>query len=197
VLGWAVPEAWFADLARAALPGAGHVFVEAGPEAISQLEMQGAFDWIVGYSLGTHLLLSEAERASRLGRVALLAPIFAFPREAELGGRVARAQVRQLARWLRREPAAALADFYRCAGLDVPDELGPTAGTQNLRWGLERLENGSVRPPLPAGWCAWCGADDALLDVARLQVIAPEIQIVAGATHHPTALLRAWAEGRG
>jgi hypothetical protein len=76
LMGWAVPEAWFAPLARQALPDAEHVFVAAEPDALARLERAGSFDWVAGYSLGSLLLLREAARADRLGRVALLAPIF-------------------------------------------------------------------------------------------------------------------------
>jgi hypothetical protein len=148
----------------------------------------------VGYSLGSLLLLREAARANQLGRVALLAPIFAFPREAELGGRVAQTQVRQLSRWLRRDAPAALADFYARAGLEVPQKHVPAVTTDALLWGLEHLENDRAEPPLPANWRAWCGVNDALLDATRLCQLAPSVQIVAGATHHPAALLSAFAE---
>lgn len=193
VLGWAVPETWFAPLARAAVPAAEHVMVTPTADAVTRLEARGPFDWVVGYSLGTHLLLHDHARVSRLGKVALLAPIFAFPREAELGGRIAKTQVRQLARWVRREPSAALADFYQRAGLDIFAETAAMQPVAELSWGLERLENGHVAPPLPAGWRAWCGVNDALLDVDRLQAVAPGIERVAAGTHHPEALLRAWS----
>lgn len=192
LMGWAVPEAWFASLARNAFPAAEHVFIAAAPDALARLEKAGPFDWVAGYSLGSLLLLGAAEQAGRIGRVALLAPIFAFPREAELGGRIAAGQVRQLARWLRRDPRAALADFYARAGLDVPPE-GALVKVEDLLWGLERLEKDRAEPPLPAGWSAWCGANDALLDAVRLQALAPSVQIIAGATHHPAVLLRAFA----
>jgi malonyl-CoA O-methyltransferase len=193
LMGWAVPEAWFAPLARQALPEAEHLFVAAEPDALAQLEKAGPFDWVAGYSLGSLLLLYETARADRLGRVALLAPIFAFPREAGLGGRVARGQVKQLSRWLRRDRPAALEDFYARAGLDVSPTDSFVAATDSLCWGLERLENDRAEPPLPASWRAWCGASDPLLDAARLRELAPSVRIVAGATHHPAGLLRAWA----
>jgi malonyl-CoA O-methyltransferase len=194
LMGWAAPEAWFAPLARQAFPDVEHVFVAAEPDALAQLEKAGPFDWVAGYSLGSLLLLLEAARANRLGRVALLAPVLAFPREAELGGRVAQTQVKQLSRWLRRDAPAALADFYARAGLDVSPEPMPAASTDILLWGLERLENDRAEPPLPANWRAWCGASDTLLDAARLCALAPPVQIVAEATHHPAALLRAFAK---
>ncbi len=192
LLGWAVPEGWFAPLARAALPDTEHAFVEAGPDAMARLENAAPFDWVAGYSLGSLLLLREAARAGRLGRVALFAPIFAFSREAGLGGRVARAQVRQLARWLRVDARAALADFYARAGLDVPPDRAP-AVIDDLLWGLDRLEKDRAEPPLPEGWRGWVGAGDALLDATGLHALSPAVQIVAGATHHPAALLHAFA----
>ena len=191
VLGWAVPETWFAALARGALPEVEHHLVAAGPDALAKLEQAAPFDWVAGYSLGSLLMLRESARAGRLGRTALLAPIFAFPREANLGGRVARAQMRVLARWVRRDARAALADFFVRAGLEVPDFT--PASVDELLWGLEQLENDRVEPPLPAGWCAWCGENDALLDAAKLQALSPSVEIVPGGTHHPAGLLRAFA----
>lgn len=193
MLGWAVPEAWFGALARGALPGAEHRCFAAEPGGVARLLGEGPFDWAGGYSLGALLLLSEREALSAAGcRVALLAPIFAFPKEAGLGGRVARAQVRHLGRWLRREPAAALADFHRRAGLDVP-EGSALAPPETLAWGLERLAGEGVEPALPPGWRAWCGSADPLLDAGRLRTLAPGLEIVPGATHHPGALLGALA----
>jgi hypothetical protein len=87
-----------------------------------------------------------------------------------------------------------LTDFYAQAGLDVPSAESSTLAIETLLWGLARLEEDSIDPPLPAGWRAWCGADDALLDAARLHAIEPAVTIVGGATHHPAGLLRAFAE---
>jgi len=194
ILGWAVPECWFAPLARGAFPNARHEFFPAAPDVVERLQRAESFAWTCGYSLGSHLLLAARARGVTLDRVALLAPIFAFSREENLGGRVARAQVRWLARALPRDPASAVADFYRRAALDIPDELAATAKREVLRWGLEELERSRVEPPLPAGWRAWCGDDDALLDAARLREIAPEVKIVARSTHHPRGLMHAMAE---
>jgi hypothetical protein len=194
VLGWAVPEPWFAALVQTALPKAEHVFLAATALALAQLEATGPFDHIVGYSLGSQILLGAPERVSRLGSVALLAPIFAFSAEETLGGRASRTQVRQLARWLARDPSAALQDFYARAGLDVPAELTPKGTAEELPWGLVRLANDRVEPPLPDGLRAWCGADDALLDARKLQTLEPRVRVVAGATHHPAALIAAFTE---
>lgn len=197
LLGWATPQAWFAPLAREAFPGSEHVFVDATPGAWARLEAAGPYDWLAGYSLGALLLLADAAHAGRLGRVALLAPIFAFAREDQAGGRVARTQVRYLARWLQRDPAAALADFYERAGLVVPPRIPMDVSESDLLWGLEQLEHVRVPAALPEGWRAWCGDDDALLDAARLRMLVPELRRVPGGTHHPRALLHAFARAAG
>jgi hypothetical protein len=195
LLGWAVPEEWFASFARGAFPAAEHVFFESAADSMRRLNEAGPFDWIAGYSLGSLLLLRAFPRPT--ARVALLAPIFAFPAEANLGGRIPRAQLRQLARNLRRNPTAALADFYARAGLDAPNKrVGDNALhlTSVLEWGLEQLETVRVEPPLPAGWRACCGTEDPLLDAGQLCALAPGITPIAGATHHPAALIRAFAK---
>jgi hypothetical protein len=194
LLGWAAPEGWFRPMAETSFPGAAHAFFAAAPDAAEKLAA-GDFDRCVGYSLGTLLLLEAADRFA--GKpVTLLAPILAFPCEEKLGGRVSRTQVRQLARWLRREPLAALADFYERAALDVPG--GHDAGhPEQLLWGLERLEQDRVDPPLPTGWAGWCGEEDPLLDAARLAELDPAIRRVSQAGHHPRALLQAWSEAEG
>lgn len=229
VIGWAVPEPWFASLARAALPNAHHSFFPAASDTVESISAAAPFDWLVGYSLGAQLLLSAAaanptvERAvpgalagSALAagsffasesasvtprstvatspRVALLAPIFAFLSEDNFGGRVARTQVKFLARWLRRDRAGALADFYARAGLDISPVLAAELSPEALTWGLAQLESTVLPPALPPGWRAWCGADDELLDAARLRALTPEISVVPSATHHPAALLRAFAQ---
>lgn len=195
MLGWAVPETWFAELARAEWPDAEHTCVTPSCHAWQQLEARIPFDVLIGYSLGSLLLLREKERAARLApRVGLLAPIFAFPQESEAGGRVGLTQLRFLRRWLQREPAAAVADFYQRAGLPVPASAAGEFCCDELKWGLDRLERDEVPPRLPAGWSAWCGADDALLDAARLAQLAPAVRVVTAATHAPRELIRAARE---
>lgn len=200
VLGWAVPAEWFLRVVGSALPDAEHVPIPAYAGFADRLKESGPFDHVVGYSLGSLLLLEAWEGGAlpACAAVSLLAPIFAFPAEDGLGGRVARAQVRQLSRWLRRDAGAAIEDFYIRAGLDVPASERPgTAAIPDLLWGLERLASVRVPPSLPAGWRGWCGDGDPLLDASRLHALVPGISVVAGAGHHPEALVRAWVRDLG
>ena len=141
------------------------------------------------------MLLAEAKRVARSGvPVTLLAPFAAFPVEEGLGGRVARSQVRYLARWVRRERKAALMDFYVRAGLDVEPGMADGIAAETLAAGLVRLEQGRVEGPVPDGWRMLAGAQDGLLNAVELKGRWPALVVVAGATHHPAALLRAWKE---
>jgi hypothetical protein len=194
VMGWAVPEAWFAPIARKGWPRAEHWFFAPTPETFARLEAAGPFDGVVGYSLGSLLLLTAAARLPTSTRVSLLAPIFAFPSEADLGGRASLTQVRQLARWSRFSPEAALRDFYARAGLDIPPSLAPVDVAADLQWGLQQLAERRIDPPLPDGWTAWCGANDPLLDAARLNALDGRVAVVEGATHHPAMLIEAFVQ---
>lgn len=188
-----MPAPWFATKVAEIRPDAEHVVIEPGPDALDRLERSGPFDVIGGYSLGSHLLLSEAARVSALGaEVALFAPVFGFAREEGLGGRVARAQVRYLARWLRTDPRAALADFYRRAGLADCDGPADGADLSVLEWGLTRLIESQAPAVLPRCWTARVGENDSLLEARELCARVAGVKLVRGATHHPSALLAAW-----
>ena len=192
VLGWAVPATWFAAAAARAWPEAEHVCVPAAEDWRERLEAAGAVDVVGGYSLGALLLLSERAWVSeRWTRVGLVSPIWAFPAEAGRGGRVARAQVRALARWVRRDEASARADFYARAGLGAVD--GAVEPAETLAWGLAKLEECEVAPGLPAGWSAYAGAEDALLDAAIQAREAAGVSVVRGAGHGKAELVAAWA----
>jgi hypothetical protein len=189
ILGWAVPETWFAPLACAAWPQAEHRFFAASPNWLAQVCAEGPWDVIAGYSLGTLLMLKEAGAVSRLApRAVLFAPIFAFTQEQALGGRLPLTRVKLIVRRLKTDREATLADFYVQAGLAGCSADEAPSGL--LQWGLERLIEDRVEPPLPAGWQAYVGDDDGFLDAEELHRIAPAIVRVAGCTHHPEVLIR-------
>lgn len=197
VAGWAVPEAWLDAQVRRAWPQDEPSVFPSTPGIWAALESAGPFERLAGYSLGALLLLSEPARANRAARqVRLFAPIWAFAKEADAGGRVPRAELRALKRALRAHPREALRGFYAKAGLEAAGEMQAVPATDGLLWGLEQLDRLELKPALPPGWQAWCGADDALLDAARLKALVPSLSIVPGATHHPAALFAA-AGGAG
>jgi hypothetical protein len=105
--------------------------------------------------------------------------------------------VRWLRRWLQRDGAAALQDFYLRAGLGQAPGTLPYA-IEDLLEGLDKLaEDASpalrqfAAKGLPPGWRAFIGAKDPLLDAAVVCQSLPGCEIVAGAGHRPAELLQA------
>jgi hypothetical protein len=146
-----------------------------------------------GYSFGAFLLLKHAEKVNV--PALLIAPFFAYTAEANLGGKVRQVQDRYLARWLRREPCAAFADFYQRAGLGLSAPEGLPYELDDLAWGLEQLAREKARPRLPNGWTGIVGDRDPLLDATTLVATEPKIRVIQGVGHHPAALLEAVAGG--
>jgi len=196
ISGWAVPPDWFAEQARGVWPGINHTVVTAN-DADSALAT-GGFDLLGAYSLGTLWLLRQADHVPENVPVALLAPIFAFPAEASLGGRIPRAQLRAQRRHLRRDAPAALLEFAQLSGLaalniPAPSDEFSADHLAALDTGLGWLEDWTAPAPPPAHWHGWVGADDPLLDPMRLRALWPALSIVPGAGHSPLPLLRAAA----
>jgi hypothetical protein len=195
ISGWAVPPDWFAEQARAVWPGFTHTAV-AAHDANSALAV-GGFDLLGAYSLGTLWLLRHASQIPANTPVALLAPIFAFPAEAGLGGRIPRAQLRAQRRHLRRDAPAALLEFAQLSGLaalNIPTPPNEFSADHlaALDTGLGWLEDWTAPAP-PAHWQGWVGADDPLLDSTRLRALWAALSVVPGAGHSPIPLLRAAA----
>lgn len=194
ISGWAVPPAWLAEQARACWPGDTHAAV--APHDSTDALANASFDALGAYSLGTLCLLRHAHLIPANLPVFLLAPIFAFPAEANLGGKIPRAQLRAQRRHLRRDAPAALLEFAQLSGLAAlniptpPDEFSP-AHLAALDTGLGWLDDWSAQPPPPAHWRGWVGEADALLGASRLRALWPAIRVVPGAGHAPAPLLQA------
>jgi hypothetical protein len=196
ISGWAVPPDWFAAQARLCWPAGEHNAV-APHQAVTALAT-GGFDALGAYSLGTLWLLRHASLIPKNTPVFLLAPIFAFPTEAGLGGRIPRAQLRAQRRHLRRDAPGALLQFAQLSGLAAlnipapPDELSATH-LATLDTGLGWLEDWTAPLPPPASWRGWVGDVDTLLDSQHLRDLWPALRVVPGAGHAPGPLLRAAA----
>ena len=194
ISGWAVPPDWFAAQARACWRGDQHTAV--APQNAAPAIAAGNFDALAAYSLGTLWLLRHAHLLPANLPVFLFAPIFAFPAEANLGGRIPRAQLRAQRRHLRRDAPAALLEFAQLSGLaalNIPtpsDEFSPSH-LAALDTGLGWLEEWSAPSPPPAHWRGWVGEADTLLDASRQRALWPTLRLVPGAGHAPGPLLQA------
>ena len=186
--GWGVSLAEMRELAVAHAPAAEHVIY---PPVVGAAENLVGCDAVVGWSLGAHLWLEAGARGVKLPPKALLfAPFTSFCAEHGSGGRASETQVKWLRRWLDTDPAAALEDFRRRAGLapatsaDLPYEI------EHLRSGLDLLAQpagGALitfgRQGLPAGWEAYVGDQDVLLIPAGVCEAIAGCQTVAGLGH--------------
>ena len=185
VSGWSIPPEWLAGLARRHLPGWRHEVTAPTAHALAELASSDA-DLLGGFSFGAHLLLRLEDVRPRL----LLAPFGDLKSESALGGAVATTRIRQQLRQLRRDPAAAVADFRRLIGApDFPDPLD----SEELAWGLtEMLAPGLPVPVQPEGSLALAGNSDPLLDIPALRRVLPDLHVLSCA-HTPEPLLAAAA----
>ncbi|MBC2593635.1 hypothetical protein H5P28_05105 [Ruficoccus amylovorans] len=159
-------------------------------------------DIVVAYSTGAFLLLGAPDKMRAAGTVVLVAPFADFRAESGRGGKTPAAKLRFLLRWLRRDPLAAVSDFYDRSGLGVPPSTLPYT-PEHLIWGIEQLatvaqsaldlqsasdgDPARARPTVSgtaqANVIALAGDCDALLDADGLRGDFPDLQVVAGAGH--------------
>jgi len=161
--GWAVPVDYMRAAVEQRFPGSAHHIYTPRVDALEQVS-QGGFDVVVGYSLGSLLVLHSIELIPPAAAVYLLAPIFNFQQEAQLGSRVSKVQLKYLLRWLQRDPHAAIEDFYRTAGLNVQLERALPYPIEDLVWGLETLLNVQVSLQAARNCTCVIGQQDTLLD---------------------------------
>jgi hypothetical protein len=160
--GWGVSLEEMRAIAVAHAPEAEH---QIYPPVMGAAENLVGCDAVIAWSLGAHLILEAGARGVKLpAKVLLFAPFTSFCAEHGACGRIPETQVKWLRRWLETEPAAALADFRKRAGLT------PMTGTE-LPYALEYLLAGLdvlIQPAgislvtfgrqgLPPGWEAYVG----------------------------------------
>lgn len=186
ISGWGVPTEWFKGLVEQAIPDGEHSVVPPTAQGVRNINWR-EYDSVGGYSLGAFLLLCERKELER--PALLLSPFFGYTSEMGFGGAVGQVQVQYLKRWVKREPLAALTDFYARAKLP----LGPPADLpyplDDLLWGLDRLAHDTTEPQLPPPWSGLIGAKDPFLDSRRLCAFEPKLKVVQDAGHAPAPLL--------
>ncbi|MGA0134764.1 MAG: hypothetical protein ACO3ND_10470 [Opitutales bacterium] len=186
--GWGVSPEELRPLAAAHAPDAEHVL--AVP-VVGAAELAAGCDALIAWSLGAHLVLEAAARGVRMPpRVLLIAPFTSFCREHGTCGKVSETQVRYLRRWMESDPGAALADFRQRAGLPASPAAGWPYPQEELLAGLEVLAQPAgvslisfARGGLPAGWEAYVGEKDTLLDASGVCESVLGCHIVQDAGH--------------
>ncbi|MDP0495366.1 MAG: alpha/beta fold hydrolase [Verrucomicrobiota bacterium JB024] len=218
ISGWACPAEATQAFAQSVCPEAAHeIFLPtsictekmdtssgapSGVVAETEAGYGAKADIIVGYSTGAFLLLGAWDKLPSAARVVLVAPFADFRAESGRGGKTPAAKLRFLLRWLRRDPLAALQDFYQRAGLGEPPAGLPYA-QEELVWGIEQLAEvaqpglaGQTDPypkneyasPASAARDSRCltvlvGDQDTLLDAEALRADFPMLTVVPGAGH--------------
>lgn len=150
---------------------------------------------LVGYSLGAWILLETAARGEnfRSPKTTLYAPFLAFPKEAKQGGKIFTAQIKFLRRWIKKDPLAAIADFYARAELNLPAPREIPYRIEDLDTGLEILTAGKISavPAIAENWEIVLGENDALLDAGRVAAAFPRNRVrkISAGTHDLRSLI--------
>lgn len=190
--GWGLTPQWQAELLSRYWSDVEHEVLYPGELCMTKFYeclATGDVTGVGGYSLGACLLLREFQEPPNMP-VQLLAPIFDFNAEAAKGGRLKRAHLHALLRWLRRDPLAALNDFYQQAGLEVDSVKTLPYKVEDLIWGIEQLQSTSVEYSRWKNVRALIGERDALLDPVMMQQLWPELTILPNAGHDLNELLK-------
>ena len=120
VCGWGVSPKALKSWATEAFPGIFHQVIL--PLRLPQGFHDG-FDKILGWSWGGYRVLEwfvTSENRQKAPPIVLFSPFFGFCLEDSQGGKTSRTHVKYLARWMKRDPVAALTDFYQRADLTFP-----------------------------------------------------------------------------
>lgn len=198
VCGWATPPSWLRDRVQEHFPGVSVRTVYphrpgSHAEAANILQTHEAQIYM-GYSLGALWLLRHRLLLPPGAGMVLLAPILAFPREAEQGGKTRLGQLDYMIQRLQRgrENSSLVDEFLSQAGISPSaDELKEIPGPEVLIRGLEFLKDCAVSPEAAQGCWALVGAGDPFLDHWRLKSLLPNLIILENAGHSPGPLLQA------
>ena len=123
VSGWAIPTDWFSGQIQKYFIGSEvNVIYPSNPfdteEARRQLYEKPA-DLYLGYSLGSLWMFRHRELFPKKSIKAVLAPILAFTKEHDMGGKTTSTQLNYLIKLLKRsDNENPLVDFY--ANCDIP-----------------------------------------------------------------------------
>jgi hypothetical protein len=197
--GWGVMPETMRTATALLPPGAQCRFM---PPITGCAEKASESELVVGWSFGAWRILAAAAGGVVFrGEVLLFAPFISFCSEFGLGGRCSLAQVLWLQRWLKRDPAAALTDFYLRADLG-PSPMGLPYDREDLLDGLEHMAadaSAELRAfaarGLPKGWQAVVGAKDRLLDGGVICRALPGCSLALDAGHNLESLVAAMKGG--
>jgi hypothetical protein len=201
ISGWAVPVTWFEDQIEEAFPNSDiHVIYPENPDNEKEAENilnHSPAQLYIGYSLGSLWLLKYQDYLPANCHKAILAPILAFLNTGQLGGKTSETQLKYLIKILSQSPneTDVLRDFFFHADLPYPEsQIKEIPERKILIRGLKFLKNNSVTGKETNDFLSIIGENDTFLDAGILNVHIPHIEIIEGAGHSPTPLLKQLAK---
>ena len=195
VSGWAIPTEWFSEqIQKYFVDSEVNVIYPSDPfdseEARIKLNEKPA-DLYLGYSLGSLWMFRHRHLFPKTSIKAVLAPILAFTKEHEMGGKTTSTQLNCLIKLLQRnDNENPLVDFYANCNIPFPRILLKTLPSRSiLIKGLEFLQSVIASKNSVFDFKVIVGENDIFLDAIKLKNLIPQTQIVTGAGHAPDQLL--------
>jgi hypothetical protein len=196
VSGWAVPSEWFHSKIEEYFPEAKiNVLTPSNPgdsQEAERLLKSNKTDLYLGYSLGSLWLMLYQKMLPPASIRAVLAPVLAFTRERDRGGKTPETKLKYLIRQLKRYPKdpSPLQEFYSDAGINISEDWLPRVPENEvLLKGLEFLRTAPVPETENLNAIALVGKEDKFLDGGKLKKYFPQLEIIASASHSPELLL--------
>ena len=148
-------------------------------------------DLYLGYSLGSLWMFQYRDFFPKSSVKAVLAPILAFTKEHNMGGKTTSPQLNYLIRLLKQSNSEApLIDFYTNCDIPFPKILLKSLpNRQILIKGLEFLQSVIAVKSSVFDFKVIVGDNDIFLDSTKLKKLIPQTEIVSGAGHAPDQLL--------
>lgn len=201
VCGWALPPEWFHEQIEICFPETKiNVLTPSQPSDLQEAERllkSSKSDLYIGYSLGSLWLMTYQELLPQGSVKAVLAPILAFVRERNRGGKTPETTLKYLIRTLKRNSDAPklLREFYSSAGIHFSESwLKNIPDHKVLLNGLEFLHTAPVPKKEAQNFIALVGKEDGFLNGNELQRYIPQLEIVSSADHAPGPLLNRLAK---
>lgn len=202
VSGWALAPEWFREVVKKWFPEAEvraiYPHDPSDPQEARDLISNSPADLYIGYSLGSLWLLHHRSFLPKSPAIkALLAPILAFVREANMGGKTSSTQLKYFRKLLLRNypEDLPLADFYSRCEIKNKDKLIKSIPDQTtLIKGLDFLINTKISGNHARDFVALLGEHDSFLDPNEMRSHIPHLEIVKGTGHAPDELLKSLSQ---
>lgn len=195
ISGWAIPTEWFSEQIEKYFKDSEiNVIYPTNPfdaeEARRKINEKPA-DLYLGYSLGSLWMFRHRDLFPKTSIKAVLAPILAFTREYNMGGKTTTTQLNYLIKLLKRSNLEdPLVDFYANCEIPFPKVLLRTLPSRSiLIKGLEFLQSVIASKNSVLDYKVVVGDNDVFLDAFKLKNLIPQAEIVSGAGHAPGQLL--------